>query len=117
MQSPYRAPSVRLKDRFEKARDIEEPTITGATSANKVKQLIYYYFNEHNMIALLLLNFQYDYLIVFPVTEGQHADKSISASIDRVEWATASKIWKSAVFGTDDMKLSAANDLAEHWKT
>ena len=37
--NPYRAPSVRRKDRFERVDDLEEPIIAGATSANKVNLL------------------------------------------------------------------------------
>jgi hypothetical protein len=59
---------------------------------------------------------QFDYLLVFPITEGTHASRSIADSNERIDWAHASTIWKAAVFGTDERKYIALKALAEHWK-
>jgi hypothetical protein len=60
---------------------------------------------------------QFDYLLVFPITEGVHASRYYADSSERIDWAHASNIWKACVFGTDDRKMAAVKSLADHWKT
>ena len=65
---------------------------------------------------------QYDYLIVFPITEGEWRSPKIekedrsSWGFDRVRWKDVEDAWKNGVPGTEEDKDEAVANLATFWK-
>lgn len=62
---------------------------------------------------------KYDYLIVFPITEGQwqipKLEKTDRTS-DRVMWQDVERAWREGCPGTDEDKDQAIENLATFWK-
>lgn len=59
---------------------------------------------------------KYDYLIVFPLTEGHHFGGNQSVDdVDLITWTEIQQIWQQAIPGTDEKKARACINLAKYW--
>ena len=92
----YRPPESRQKDRFEA---LDNAIVISSDEAAIDK---------------------FDYLIVFPLTEGPYispvAGKDASILESRIEWVEIERIWRQAAVGTDEVKQRAIDSLKEYWK-
>lgn len=96
----YRLPHVRQKDRF-----------------NKVE-------SSHFYNAFDAFIDKFDYLIVFPLTEGPCLSSNASSRWvstkqhheERITWAECCVIWRKAVSGTEHKRAQAVEELATIWK-
>ena len=62
---------------------------------------------------------QYDYLIVFPITEGQWQIPKLEKTdriSDRVIWQEVKRAWHEGCPGTEEDKEEAIENLATFWK-
>eukprot|EP01041_Mallomonas_annulata_P013266 gene13266-28094_t len=89
----YRPPDVRAKDRFE-------------------------IIDKSNTLQLFDSSIdKYDYLIIFPLSEGplRHASAAKVAD-ERISWRKITQLWRQCVPGTDEMKTIAVDALAHFWQ-
>ena len=59
---------------------------------------------------------KFDYIVVFPLTEGSLLDSSKEKSSERISWDSVSLTWFQGVLGTEEAKNAAVTHLSEFWK-
>lgn len=89
----YRPPNVRQKDRFEPEEVISTITTFEATID------------------------RFDYLIVFPLTEGPYVSPTDEdAEGERIDWTQCKEIWRQGIPGTDATKQKSLESLSKFWE-